>query len=123
MAGTSTARSGIGPLLTGVFLLMTALGLLHTSVALRIEQQFGSSALAGFVMSAYFCGLTIGAWRLGRIIERVGHIRAFTAFSSVMAASSVAHIVLPEGISWILLRFLQGLSMAGLFMCVESWLN
>lgn len=123
MTETATPRSGIGPLLSGVFLLMAALGLLHTSVALRIAQKFGSSALAGIVMSAYFCGLTIGALQLGRIVERVGHIRAFAAFSSLLAAASVAHIVLPEGWSWIVLRLLQGLSMAGLFMCVESWLN
>ena len=123
MTSAPNPRASIGPLLSGVFLLMAALGLLHTAIALRIEQKFGGSALAGFVMSAYFCGLTVGALRVGGIIERVGHIRAFAAFSSLLAAASVAHIVVPEGLSWIILRFLQGLCMAGLFMCVESWLN
>ena len=46
----------------------------------------------GLVLSAYFAGFTLGALRCSRIIERIGHIRAYAAFAGLVAAA-VAMIV------------------------------
>lgn len=113
---------GLGSLFAGTFLLMTAQGLLHTVLGLRLDAMSGPGTV-GVVMSGYFAGLTIGSLHAAKVIHRVGHIRAYAAFSSILAAATLAHTFVAEGYSWAPLRVAQGFCMAGLFMCLESWLN
>jgi MFS family permease len=59
---------------------------------------------AGLVLSAYFAGFTLGAFRCGRIIERVGHIRAFAAFAGLVAAATSLMPLLVGSLAWMVLR-------------------
>ena len=68
-------------------------------------------------------GLVIGARTCHHIINRVGHIRAFSAL-----AATVSTVVLVAGFFispyvWGAMRAILGFCFAGLFMVVESWLN
>jgi MFS family permease len=107
----STAILLMGNGLNGVLLPIHALGL-HFS---RLE--------IGLVGSSYFAGLMLGCLACPAIIARVGHIRAFAAFTAVVTITPLCHAITPEPVLWWLLRGLNGLCFAGLFMVIESWLN
>jgi MFS family permease len=115
--------SSIGPLLAGIILLTFGVGLLGTLLGVRMAEAAFSPLTAGLVMAGYFVGQFAGSAVVQRWIETVGHIRTYTAFTAILSAATLAHpFALDTGL-WTLLRFLQGFCMAGLLLCVESWLN
>lgn len=119
MASILSVRS----LLIAVLMLMGGSGFLSTLLSLRLQTAGTSSLLIGLVGTAYYAGLTVGSLRAPRVIGQVGHIRAFAAFLSVFTAGTLA-CALHQGFwLWAALRFIQGLSLSGVFVCVESWLN
>ena len=113
----------IRPLLVAIFVLMTGSGFLSTLIAIRLEQAGTPALLIGLVGTSYFAGLTWGAFRVEALIARVGHIRAFAAFVTVFSASSLTYAVIDYPYLWIVLRVIDGFAMAGVFVCLESWLN
>jgi MFS family permease len=110
-------------LLLAIFTLMAGGGFLATLTSVRLEQAGSSAMLIGAVGTAYFLGLTIGSLRAPRVIRRVGHIRAFAAFVSVFSASTLTYAIHRDPLLWAGLRFIDGLCVAGVFICLESWLN
>jgi MFS family permease len=61
--------------------------------------------------------------RCGRIIERVGHIRAYAAFAGLVVVATATMPLLIGGMPWLVLRTVIGFGCAGLFITTESWLN
>jgi MFS family permease len=110
-------------LLAGTFLLLVGIGLLGTLVPLRLNDAGASSLMIGIVGGAYFVGLIVGTRYCDRIIGAVGHIRAFAGFASILSAATLAFPLLASPLPWAGLRFVNGVCLAGLFTCVESWLN
>ncbi|MCU0894775.1 MAG: MFS transporter [Rhodospirillales bacterium] len=110
-------------LLAGTFLLLIGIGLLGTLVPLRLNDAGASSLMIGVVGGAYFVGLIVGTRHCDRIIGTVGHIRAFAGFASILSAATLAFPLLASPLPWAGLRFITGVCLAGLFTCVESWLN
>ncbi|MCE9650971.1 MAG: MFS transporter [Parvibaculum sp.] len=110
-------------LLSAIFMLMAGSGFLSTLISLQLEGQGTTSLLIGLVATAYFAGLTLGSLYVSRLIERVGHIRAFATFVSLFSASTLAYAVQQDTAFWASLRFVDGFCMAGVFVCLESWLN
>jgi len=115
--------AAVGSLLLGVLFMMTGSGLLGTLLAVRAVVEGYSTAVVGLIMSAYFVGLVAGSLLSRRIIHRVGHIRAFAAYASLVSAAALAHAFAVTPYTWGLLRVLTGFCMAGLYMVTESWLN
>lgn len=118
-----TILSSIGPLLVGIVLLTFGVGLLGTLLGVRMAEADFSPLTAGLVMAGYFIGQFVGSNVVQRWIETVGHIRTYTAFTAILSAATLAHPFALETGLWTFLRFLQGFCMAGLLLCVESWLN
>lgn len=110
-------------LLVATFMLMGGGGFLGPLISIRLEQAHVSALLIGLVATAYFAGLTLGSLRAERIIARVGHIRAFVAFVPVYSATSLIYAFHRDPALWTALRFVDGFCMAGVYVCVESWLN
>jgi MFS family permease len=79
--------------------------------------------MTGLVLSSYFAGFTLAAMRCGRIIERVGHIRAYAAFARLVVAATAAMPLWVGALSWLALRAIVGFGCAGIFITTESWLN
>lgn len=122
----SQLKSNLGSVSTfllAIFMIMGGGGFLSTLIAVRLEQAGSPAFVIGLVATAYFAGLTIGALRATKVITRVGHIRAFAVFVSVLSASSLAYALDANVIFWVALRLIDGLMMAGIFICLESWLN
>ncbi|CAM8672407.1 MFS transporter [Sphingobium sp.] len=110
-------------LLLAIFMLMAGSGFLSTLISLRLERAGAGTMAIGAVATAYFGGLVIGALRAGGIVRQVGHIRAFAAFVSLLSASTLAYALVRFPLFWACLRFVDGICVAGVFICLESWLN
>lgn len=110
-------------LLIAIFVLMAGSGFLSTLIAVRLEQDGVGALLIGLAATSYFSGLTLGSLRVQELIARIGHIRAFAAFVTVYSASSLTYAIAELVPIWIALRFVDGFAMAGVFVCLESWLN
>jgi MFS family permease len=109
------------PLLS-LFVFMLGSGLFTTLVILRLHIDNFSSITIGAMTSAYYAGLVIGSFRSERFILRVGHIRAFSFFASLLAVICIAQGIYVEPWFWLLLRIAGGFATAGLFIVIESWL-
>lgn len=110
-------------LLIAIFILMAGSGFLSTLLAVRLEEGGAASLVIGLIATSYFSGLMLGSLRVQSLIVRIGHIRAFAAFVTVYSASSLAYAIIDQSAVWIVLRFIDGFAMAGVFVCLESWLN
>ncbi|WP_431470841.1 MFS transporter [Sphingosinithalassobacter sp. LHW66-3] len=110
-------------LLVAILMLMAGGGFLATELSIRLETGGSRALMIGAVGMSYFAGLTAGSLLIARLIERVGHIRTFAAVASLFAATTLAFALLPGGLAWMPLRFINGFCAAGVFICLESWLN
>tara|TARA_R110000824_G_scaffold118960_14_gene272206 strand:+ start:344615 stop:345871 length:1257 start_codon:yes stop_codon:yes gene_type:complete len=110
-------------LLIAIFMLMAGSGFLSTLISLRLDAGGVNSLFIGLVATAYFLGLTFGSLSVSGLVARVGHIRAFATFVSLFSASTLAYALHQDTALWAALRFVDGFCMAGVFVCLESWLN
>ncbi|MBP2305311.1 MFS transporter [Azospirillum melinis] len=113
----------IVPLLLAVFLMMGGTGALTTIVSVRLDAAGASPILLGALTAAYYLGVTVGSTQAFRLVGQVGHIRAFSASATVLVAATLGHTLGSDPAAWIALRLVEGCCMAGLFVCIESWLN
>lgn len=111
------------PLYLAVLFLMTGVGLLGSYLALELTMAGKSEQVIGLVMSFFFIGMLVGAYQCHKLISSVGHIRAFAVFAAITTAVVMLHGMHTSPVFWGLLRFVSGVSITGLYMVVESWLN
>ncbi len=104
------------------FVLMVGMGLLGSFLGVRLAIEGVSVATIGRVMTAYYVGLLAGSFFCSRLIQRVGHIRSFSAFAAVTTGVVLVHALHVSPVTWALLRFLTGVSAIGLYTVIESWL-
>jgi MFS family permease len=116
-------RAQIGTLIVATSAIQLGNGFFGTFISLRVPIEHFGAIAAGLVLSSYFAGFTLGALLCSRIIERVGHIRAYAAFAGLAVAATAAMPLLVGPLSWMVLRGVIGFGCAGLFVATESWLN
>jgi len=108
--------------LLSLFILTLGLGLLMTLLPLRLHHAHVSVLLIGLITTAYYAGLILGSFRIEPFIQRVGHIRAFSAFASAFGVVCLLQGLWPNPWIWVFLRFISGICTAVLFIVIESWL-
>ena len=113
----------LGSILLSYGLLLLANGLFGTLLGIRTQVEGFSANLTGLVVAAYFSGLLLGGLYAAQVVIRVGHIRSFAAFASLMSASALLHPLFVDGYAWMGFRLVAGFCMAGMIMVTESWLN
>lgn len=113
----------LGSILFSYGLLLLANGLFASLLGVRTQVEGFSANLTGFVVAAYFFGLLLGGLHAARVVARVGHIRSFAAFASLMSASALMHPIFVDGFAWMGFRLVAGFCMAGMIIVTESWLN
>ncbi len=118
-----TALTATWTLLLGMALLMLGAGLQGTLVGLRASIEGFPTFLAGFVLAAYYLGYLGGSVITPALVSSVGHIRVFSALTSLASAFILVQGVIVDPISWALLRVASGFCFAGLYVVAESWLN
>src|ERR1700730_10872066 len=110
-------------LLLGFGLMQMGNTLQGTLLSVRGGIEGFSPAQIGAVGAGFWVGVVIGSLRCGKLIQSVGHIRAFVALGAVASTAPLLHLLLIDPIAWVVARALTGFSFAGLFIVVESWLN
>lgn len=110
-------------LLLSAAILLTGNGLLGVLGPIRADAEHFSALQIGAMGSFYFAGLMAGCLMWPRVIGTVGHIRAFAALTAIATVTPLAQAVWPTPVAWWVLRAINGLCFAGLFMVIESWLT
>ena len=113
----------LAALLAGVALLLAGSGLLGTLLAVRGREAGFSDQTLGLIMSGYFVGFFLGTYAAPRLIQRIGHIRAFAFYAALCASAVLLHPILVDPWAWGGLRVLTGAALVGLYTVIESWLN
>lgn len=112
-----------GSLLLAILVLMCGSGVMGSLIALRLEDAGVAAPMIGFIASFYFLGLLAGSLQVPGLIRRIGHIRAFAAVVSLLAASTLIYPLWRNEELWMALRLINGFCLAGVYVCIESWLN
>jgi MFS family permease len=115
--------NNISSLLLGMGVFLAGNGLLGLLLGLKGVDDGFSGLTMGIIMSGFYVGYVLGTWVCPNIIRRVGHIRAFTAFSAGSAVAALAYGLAVDPLAWWVLRLFSGLLLLGLHMTIESWLT
>ena len=118
-----TLLSPLTTFFSGSMLATCAFGLLSSILSLRLNASGISTYFSGIVMALYYVGYIFAATRAHKMINKIGHIRSFGVYISVVSSLVLMHSFLANPSFWGLLRFLEGYCVGGCTMCLESWLN
>lgn len=88
---------------------------------LQLEKMGISNSIIGIISASFFAGMMLGSYLSQKLIVRIGYIRSYVLFATLMALSSIMQGILCIPMIWALLRFICGYALAGLFIVVESW--
>ncbi|HCU06066.1 MAG TPA: MFS transporter [Holosporales bacterium] len=111
----------ISPLVS-LILFSVSIGFLTTFITFLMNQKGINPILIGSMSTFNYIGVMIGAFKSEKVILRIGHIRAFCAFGSVMSIITLLHGVIDNTYIWFVLRFIIGVCLSGLYVVIESWL-
>lgn len=110
-------------IVVAVSILMLAVGLLGSTIAVRAEQEGFATSTIGLLGSANYAGFLLGALVGPRLVARVGHIRVYSAVAAIASASILILPSVISPLSWLPARFMIGLCLSCIYVVVESWLN
>lgn len=117
----SPFKSCLFPLLS-VFLFTLGSSYFTTFITLFLLQKGHGQTEIGWVHSAYYIGVLLGALLIEKPIRQLGHKWAYTLFAGVGALSLLAHALTSNLIYWGILRFVFGFCIAGFYVIIESLL-
>jgi MFS family permease len=113
----------ISALLLGSFFLLFAGGINGLILPVRGSAEGFTDLSLGLLGTGWAIGYVSGCLYTARLVQRVGHIRAFSVMCSLAGIVILAQLLLLSPHAWIPLRALQGFCFAGAAMIVESWLS
>ncbi|MGE0174564.1 MAG: MFS transporter [Oligoflexales bacterium] len=113
----------LSAILTGIGILAMGNGLLSVLVPTKAYNYNLSQISIGMMAGGYYLGFLLGCLFTPRIVERVGHIRSFIAYSATKSVVALAFILMIAPAYWAGLRFVGGFLIAGIYMIAESWVN
>ena len=118
-----TALRSLIPLLIAAGLLLAGNSLQGTLIALRGAHEGFSASLIGLIGATYFGGFLAGCILIPRLLQMVGHIRAFCAMAALSASATITLFLIIDPIAWLILRFVSGACFASMLATTESWIN
>jgi MFS family permease len=110
-------------LFIGSALLMFGGGLQGLLLSVRGAEEHFSLLALGLIGTGWSVGFVAGSITVPMLVQRVGHIRAFSIMAAIGTVTILLNLVWINDIGWIVLRAFSGFCFAGAAMIVESWLN
>ena len=110
-------------LLLGTLFLFLGNGLHGLLLPVRGAAEGYSTTLLGLLGTSWATGFVLGCLFAPTVVKRIGHVRAFSGFASLIAIIALLTGILVDPVWWVLLRAVTGFSTAGTVMIIESWLN
>ncbi len=120
---TASAALKIWALLLGMGAMLSGNGLQSSLLGLRAEAEGFGDSITGLMMSGFYVGFLAGSLVTPILLRNVGHVRTFGALASLASIAILVHSLFIDPAVWTSMRFLTGLSFAGLYVVTESWLN
>ena len=117
------AYASIAALLVAVFGVLAGNGVLTTLLPVRAELEHFPALAISLMGSAYFGGMLSGAILTPRLVQRLGHIKAFGISSACGALLITVAGTFVEPHAWIAIGFMRGFCLAGIYAIVESYLQ
>lgn len=115
--------SGTWPLFAGLGLMMIGNGLNGAVIGIRSGSEGFSVLVSGVIMAGYFAGFLLAPSAIVPRIPKVGHVRVFAGLASTASSAVLLHALSVVPVTWVLMRFVFGFCMAGLYVVIESWLG
>jgi MFS family permease len=81
------------------------------------------SISVGILGSFYFAGFLTGCFAIPKLVSMIGHIRCFATLSALMTATILMFALSSSFTVWLVMRFITGVAISGLYLVIESWLN
>ena len=97
-------------------------GLLSTWLIVRVAETGLPSWWLGLLTASYFVGLISGSFINCHLLARIGHIRAYAAYASVLTIIALAYGMWSHPAFWVVLRLCGGFATGGLVLVIESWM-
>jgi MFS family permease len=120
----------MGSLLASLFALISAASLatlanatMTTIMPLRLIADGAGDETIALFGAAYFAGFAVGCFSEPPRILRVGYIRALAAAAAICTTLAIVMDMTDWPALWIVLRFLMGMAIAGLFASVDGWIT
>ncbi|HVY51447.1 MAG TPA: MFS transporter [Devosia sp.] len=110
-------------LFLGSALLLFAGGLQGLLLSVRGADEHFSLLALGLIGTGWSVGFITGSITVPALVQRVGHIRAFSIMAAIGTITILCNLLWINDIGWIILRAFSGFCFAGAAMIVESWLN
>jgi MFS family permease len=110
-------------LFIGSALLMFGGGLQGLLLSVRGAEEHFSLLALGLIGTGWSVGFVAGSITVPLLVQRVGHIRAFSIMAAIGTITILLNLLWVQDIGWIVLRAFSGFCFAGAAMIVESWLN
>ncbi|MCA1969656.1 MAG: MFS transporter, partial [Rhizobium sp.] len=110
-------------LLLGTLFLFLGNGLHGLLLPVRGSTEGYSNEILGLLGTSWATGFVAGCLIAPKLVMRVGHVRAFSSFISLIAIIALLSGILVDQYWWVALRAVTGFCIAGTSMIIESWLN
>lgn len=127
MTAAAPTLGGMARRMFGVSLGVTCFALANGGnfavLAVEMSAAGASETLVGLGTSTYFLGTLAGSLTGGRLVARVGYVRAFALFALLAAATTMALSQIETVAVWPLVRCLTGLGIGGIYVVLDSWFN
>lgn len=108
--------------LVSIGLISVASTFFTSFVSIKLEMLGAPEWLIGWMGAAYYIGMLLGSHLPTKFVLRVGHIRAYAFFASVMVLAILSQYFWSIYVSWGITRFLIGYALGALYLVIESWL-
>ncbi|KTD45957.1 putative MFS-type transporter YcaD [Legionella rubrilucens] len=118
---TPLIKCAFAPLFS-LFIFLLGAGFFSTLLILKMTLEQASTWLMGAITSVFYIGVVAGSLRTEQIILRLGYRSAYGLFSLILAMCCLLHGFFYEPGLWLVLRFIAGFVMAGVYVVIESWL-
>jgi MFS family permease len=110
-------------LLTGTLFLFLGNGLHSLLLPMRGAAEGYSETILGFFGTSWAAGFVLGCIFARQLVKRMGHVRAFSGFISIIAITALLTGIIVHPTMWLLSRAVTGFGAAATAMIIESWLN
>ena len=113
----------VAALLLGTLFLFLGNGLQGLLLPVRGTAEGYPTTILGLIGTSWAAGFVLGCFFAPNVVKRIGHVRAFSVFASLIAIVALLTGIMINPTWWLVLRALTGFSTAGTSMIIESWLN
>ncbi|MFI4956816.1 MAG: MFS transporter [Gammaproteobacteria bacterium] len=111
----------LAPLLS-ILVLVLGNGVSVSLTTVIMNTHAASNISIAVVSSMGFLGVILGSCICQSVIIRTGHVRAYMIFALLCMVACIGQGLIYNVPAWVVFRLLNGISLAGMYIIIESWL-